>query len=47
MLREMLAYAGFPRVELTWHTQRHHLGHDLSKPAAELKMFTLVGYREP
>ena len=45
MLTGMLEYAGFPNVTLTWHTQLHHLGHDLSKPAASLKMFTLVGTR--
>ena len=41
----MLERVGFGRAEVSFHTQRHHLGHDLSKPPTEMEMFTVVAAR--
>jgi Methyltransferase domain len=41
----MLERVGFSKTATTYHTQRHHLGHDLDKPAVEMEMFTVVAER--
>ena len=41
----MLRRLGFTEVEVTYHTQRHHLGHRLEEPAVDMSMFTIVGDR--
>jgi SAM-dependent methyltransferase len=41
----MLERLGFGNSEVSFHTQRHHLGHDLSKPAIDMSMFTVVASR--
>jgi len=45
MIVEMLTHLGFARTHVTYHTQPHHLAHDLTKPAQDLAMFTVVGER--
>lgn len=41
----MVRRLGFPSTRLTYHPQRHHFGHDMSKPAVDAPMFTVVGER--
>ena len=41
----MLRRLGFADTEVTFHRQRHHLGHDLSVEAVEQPMYTVVGRR--
>lgn len=41
----MLERVGFSKTATTYHAQRHHLGHDLEKPAVELDLFTVVAER--
>jgi SAM-dependent methyltransferase len=45
-VRRMVERLGFPRTRLTYHSQKHHIGHDLSVPPVDLPMFTVVGERE-
>lgn len=42
---DMLRSVGFTKTRVHHHTQRHRVGHDLSKPAQELPMYTVVGER--
>jgi hypothetical protein len=39
----MLGRLGFGQTETTWHSQRHHLAHDLDSNAVDLQMYTVVG----
>jgi hypothetical protein len=41
----MLERLGFGATEVSFHTQRHRLAHDLSKPATDMSMFTVVASR--
>ncbi len=41
----MLNRLGFGRTETTFHTQRHHLAHDLGHDAIDQPMYTVVGRR--
>ena len=41
----MLARLGFGATTITFHQQRHHLGHKLDEPAVAMPMFTVVGRR--
>ena len=41
----MVRRLGFTRTRLTHYSQKHHVGHDMSQPAAEVPMFTVVGER--
>lgn len=41
----MVDRLGFSQTRMTYHSQRHHVGHDLSKSAADVRMFTIVGER--
>lgn len=41
----MVERLGFTRTRLTYHSQKHHVGHDLSVSAADIAMFTVVGER--
>jgi O-methyltransferase len=41
----MLKRVGFSRTALTYHSQKHHVGHDLSRPAIDVPMFTVVAER--
>ena len=41
----MLEVLGFTHTEVTYSSHPHHLGHDLSAPATQMKMFTVVGTR--
>jgi SAM-dependent methyltransferase len=42
----MLERLGFGRTEVTFHTQRHHLAHDMDADAIEQRMYTVVGHRD-
>lgn len=44
-IKRMLGHLGFSRVATTYHTQKHHLGHELGKPAVDMRMFTIVAER--
>jgi SAM-dependent methyltransferase len=39
----MLKRVGFSRTVLTYHSQKHQLAHDLTRPAVDVPMFTVVG----
>jgi hypothetical protein len=41
----MLNRLGFSRTEITYHTQRHHLSHDMGSDAIDQRMYTVVGRR--
>lgn len=41
----MLERLGFSSTELTFHRQKHHLDHDISKPPVDYEMYTVVGRR--
>ena len=43
----MLERLVFTSTELTFHTQQHHLDHDLSKSPVDFEMYTVVGRRVP
>jgi SAM-dependent methyltransferase len=45
VVRRMLAALGFETVSTTFHSCKHHLGHDLTKPAVDMPMFTIVAER--
>jgi hypothetical protein len=45
VVRRMLAALGFESVSIDYHSYKHHLGHDLSKPAVDMPMFTIVANR--
>jgi SAM-dependent methyltransferase len=42
----MLDTLGFHSLQTTFHTQLHHWGHDMSQPAQEVPMFTVVGRKQ-
>jgi O-methyltransferase len=42
----MLERLGFGRTEVTFHSQRHHLAHDMDADAIEQRMYTVVGQRD-
>jgi O-methyltransferase len=42
----MLERLGFGRTEVTFHSQRHHLAHDMDADAIEQRMYTVVGHRD-
>jgi len=42
----MLERLGFGRTSVTFHSQRHHLAHDIRADAIEQRMYTVVGHRE-
>jgi hypothetical protein len=41
----MLHRLGFSQTEVTYHTQRHHLSHDMASDAIDQRMYTVVGRR--
>jgi hypothetical protein len=41
----MLTRLGFPKTTTTYHSQIHHLGHDLEATPSRLEMYTVVGER--
>ncbi len=41
----MLARLGFGNARVTQHSQKHHLGHDLTEPAVDAHMYTVVADR--
>ncbi|MGH8981992.1 MAG: class I SAM-dependent methyltransferase [Acidimicrobiales bacterium] len=41
----MLERLGFTETQVTFHTQLHHIDHDLTKPPQEVTMFTVVARR--
>jgi O-methyltransferase len=41
----MLGRLGFGSTTVTFHEQRHHLGHKMDEPAVAMPMFTVVGER--
>lgn len=41
----MLSHLGFGNTKVTYHTQKHHLAHDLTAPPVDMHMFTVVGRR--
>jgi SAM-dependent methyltransferase len=41
----MLDTLGFHAIETTFHSQLHHWGHDMSQPAQEVPMYTVIGRR--
>lgn len=43
----MLERLGFGQTVTTFHTQRHHLAHDLSAEDYGQRMYTVVGHRTP
>jgi O-methyltransferase len=43
---DMVRAVGFTKTRIHYHSQLHHIGHDLTKPAQEIPMFTVVGERE-
>ena len=42
----MLERLGFSRTSVTFHSQRHHLAHDIRADAIEQRMYTVVGHRD-
>jgi SAM-dependent methyltransferase len=42
-IETMLDALGFHDCQTTFHSQRHYWGHDMTKPAQEVPMFTVVG----
>ena len=42
----MLERLGFGRTSVTFHSQRHHLAHDIQADAIEQRMYTVVGHRD-
>jgi O-methyltransferase len=42
----MLERLGFGRTTVTFHSQRHHLAHDIAADAIEQRMYTVVGHRD-
>jgi O-methyltransferase len=44
-VRRMLEALGFTNSTTTFHSHRHHLGHDLSTEAVDMPMFTVVAER--
>jgi len=42
----MLTRLGFGNTQITYHQQRHHLGHKMDDPAVDMPMFTVVGERD-
>jgi hypothetical protein len=42
-IEAMVDSLGFHRLETTFHTQRHHWGHDMTQPAQDVPMFTVIG----
>jgi len=42
----MLERLGFAHTEITYHSQRHHLSHDMGTNAIDQKMYTVVGRRQ-
>ena len=42
----MLERLGFGRTSVTFHSQRHHLAHDIRADAIEQRMYTVVGHRD-
>ena len=42
---EMLTRLGFSNTRVGYHSQMHHLGHQLDEPAMAMPMFTVVGER--
>ena len=42
----MLQRLGFGNTEVTYHTQRHHLSHDMGSDAIDQRMYTVVGHRQ-
>jgi SAM-dependent methyltransferase len=41
----MLSHVGFGQTTVTYHTQKHHLGHDLAAAPVDMSMFTVIGER--
>jgi hypothetical protein len=41
----LLGRYGFTDTTTTFHSQLHHLGHDMEKPPVEMSMFTVVADR--
>jgi hypothetical protein len=41
----MLRHLGFEKTTVTYHSQRHHLAHDLEADPVDMAMFTVVGER--
>lgn len=41
----MLERLGFGETEITYHSQRHHLSHDMGSDAIDQRMYTVVGRR--
>ncbi len=41
----MLERLGFGETSVTYHVQKHHFGHDLTQPAGDMKMYTVVARR--
>lgn len=44
-VKNWLRRLGFPHATTTYHTQKHHRGHDLSQPADTMNMWTVVADR--
>jgi hypothetical protein len=42
---EMLTRLGFSKTTVSFHSQSHHLGHQLDQPPVAMSMFTVVGER--
>jgi hypothetical protein len=42
-IEAMVDSLGFHRLETTFHTQKHHWGHDMTQPAQDVPMFTVIG----
>jgi hypothetical protein len=43
----MLERLGFGRTETTFHSQRHHLAHNIGADAIDQPMYTVVGRPVP
>ncbi len=44
-VEKMVKRLGFEVTRLIYHTQKHHFGHDMSRPPLDAAMFTVVGER--
>jgi hypothetical protein len=45
VVKRMLDAFGFEATSTIYHTCKHHLGHDLSKPPVDMTMFTVTAER--